>query len=79
MPNPVYSGLVNRIGVEEKIEFSGGSFVTDPGGLMQAHAGSDKEELLIADCDFSLIEKMRNERPFLRDRRPEIYDILQKY
>ncbi|MCH7782339.1 carbon-nitrogen hydrolase family protein [candidate division KSB1 bacterium] len=77
--NQVYIGLVNRIGVEDKIEFSGGSFVTDPAGLMQAHAGSDKEELLIADCDFSLIEKMRNERPFLRDRRPEIYDILQKY
>ena len=77
--NQIFIGLVNRVGVEDKVEFIGGSFVTDPAGLMQAHAGTDKEELLIAECDLSVIEKMRQERPFLRDRRPELYDILQKY
>lgn len=77
--NQIFIGLVNRIGVEDKIEFCGGSFITDPTGMLNFHAGTDKEELLVGDCDLSIIGKMRNERPYLRDRRPEIYDILQKY
>ncbi|KPK91544.1 hypothetical protein AMJ80_07285, partial [bacterium SM23_31] len=77
--NQIFIGLVNRTGVEDEIEFVGGSFVTDPAGEMVARAGIDKEELLIAECDLTMIEKMRRERPFLRDRRPELYGILQKY
>jgi len=77
--NQIFIGLVNRTGVEDEMEFVGGSFVTDPAGEMVARAGIDKEELLIAECDLTMIEKMRRERPFLRDRRPELYGILQKY
>lgn len=77
--NQIFIGLVNRIGVEDEMEFVGGSFVTDPSGAIPARAGTDKEELLIAECDLTMIEKMRRERPFLRDRRPELYGILQKY
>ncbi len=76
--NQIFIGLVNRIGIDDKIEFSGGSFVTDPTGKIAAVAGIDKEELLITNCDLALIEKMRSKHPFLQFRRPELYDILQK-
>jgi N-carbamoylputrescine amidase len=76
--NQVFIVLVNRVGIEDQLEFIGGSFVTNPTGSIIAYAGTDKEELLLADCDLSLIEKMRQECPFLRDRRPELYSILQQ-
>jgi N-carbamoylputrescine amidase len=76
--NQVFTALVNRCGTEDKMKFVGGSFVTGPSGDMISHAGFDKDELLIVDCDFSMIDKMRHERPFLRDRRPELYGILNK-
>lgn len=76
--NQVFICLVNRTGKEDKIDFKGGSFAADPTGNIFAHAGSDKEELLIVECDLSLINQMRKERPFLRDRRPDLYGILQQ-
>ncbi len=76
--NQVYIALVNRIGIEDQMEFAGGSFVTDPSGEFIAHAGDKSEELLIADCDLDLVSKLRRDRPFLRDRRPELYSRLLK-
>ena len=76
--NQIFIGLVNRVGVEDQLEFVGSSFVTDPTGAVIACAGIEQEELLLVDCDMSLIEKMRQECPFLRDRRPELYSILQQ-
>ena len=48
--NQLFIGLVNRVGIDDKIEFSGGSFVTDPSGKIAAVAGIDKAELLITNC-----------------------------
>jgi len=76
--NQIFIALINRCGIEEQMEFIGGSFFTDPTGAVFARAGYDREELLIADCDFSLIDSTRQERPFLRDRRPELYGILRE-
>ncbi|MFC1730330.1 nitrilase-related carbon-nitrogen hydrolase [candidate division KSB1 bacterium] len=76
--NQVFVALVNRCGVEDEMEFVGGSFVTEPSGDILARGGAFKEELIIADCDLTNIDKMRQERPFLRDRRPELYGILRE-
>lgn len=71
--NQVFVACVNRVGREPAIEFVGGSFVVDPSGQVMARAPRGEEELFIVDLDLSLIEQMRQARPFLRDRRPEIY------
>jgi len=76
--NQIFVALVNRCGIEDQMEFVGGSFVTEPGGEILSRAGEFKEELLVVDCDLSLIDKWRQERPFLRDRRPEFYGILRE-
>ncbi|MCP4727959.1 MAG: carbon-nitrogen hydrolase family protein [bacterium] len=74
--NQIYIALVNRTGAEDQMEFAGGSFVTDPSGEFISHAGEESEEMLIVDCDLDLVSKLREDRPFLRDRRPELYGRL---
>ena len=74
--NGVFVASVNRVGKEGKIQFWGASFMADPFGQVVAKAGSDKEEILVADCDLTRIERTRESWPFLRDRRIDAYQGL---
>jgi len=82
--NGVYVASPNRIGHEDEpgtdgITFFGHSFIADPFGRYIAEAG-EKEEILIAKCDTGLIEEVRRNWPFLRDRRVDAYaPILSRY
>jgi N-carbamoylputrescine amidase len=82
--NGVYVASPNRIGHEDEpgtngITFFGHSFISDPFGRYVADAG-EGEEILIAQCDPALIETVRRNWPFLRDRRIDAYDpILNRY
>jgi len=60
------------------LEFWGGSFIADPFGRILAQASHDKEEILTADLDFSLVEITRQHWPFLRDRRIDSYEGIVK-
>ena len=75
--NGVYVAAVNRIGYEgppeRGLEFWGSSFVADPFGQMAARASSDKEEILVVECDPKRAEDVRRNWPFLRDRRIDAY------
>jgi N-carbamoylputrescine amidase len=71
--NQVFIAAVNRAGKEPTVEFIGGSFVVDPAGEVIARGPLGEEKLLVVDCDLARIEEMRQVRPFLRDRRPEVY------
>ena len=74
--NGVYVVVVNRVGREGKLNFWGQSFVADPFGRIIAKASSDKEEVLVVDCDLDKIEETRQNWPFLRDRRIDFYASL---
>ncbi len=74
--NQVFFGVVNRSGRGHTADFAGRSFVTGPSGAVIARGRSMEEDLVIADLDLDLIDHWRAERRFLRDRRPETYDIL---
>ncbi len=74
--NGVFVAVVNRVGTEEAIRFWGASFVSDPFGRVLARASHDREELLLVDCDLSLVEQVRRDWPFLRDRRIDAYGEL---
>ncbi len=71
--NTVFVAPCNRVGTEDHLNFWGGSFVADPLGRILAKASHDNEEILMATCDFSEIEKVRKDWPFLKCRRPEEY------
>jgi len=74
--NGVYVASVNRVGKEGGLKFWGSSFVADPFGEIRYRASSAHEEILIEDCDLSLVDKTRREWPFLRDRRIDAYQSI---
>ena len=82
--NGVYVASPNRIGHEDEpgtngITFFGHSFIADPFGRYVAEAGQD-EAIVMAPCDPALIETVRRNWPFLRDRRVDAYGpILNRY
>ena len=82
--NGVYVASPNRIGHEDEpgtngITFFGHSFIADPFGRYVAEAG-EGEEIVVAQCDPALIETVRRNWPFLRDRRVDAYGpILNRY
>ena len=76
--NGVFVAAVNRVGAEGALTFWGQSFVADPFGRIVARASSDREEILLAQCDLGLIEEVRRGWPFLRDRRIDAYGDIAK-
>jgi len=71
--NGYFTALCNRVGKEEKLNFSGESFVCNPSGKVIARAGQGTEEILYAEVDLSLTKKSHAKNLFFRDRRPELY------
>jgi N-carbamoylputrescine amidase len=82
--NGIYVASPNRVGHEDEpgtngIEFFGHSMIYDPFGRFVAEAG-DGQEILTATCDPKLMETVRRNWPFLRDRRIDAYGaILNRY
>ncbi|MDX2036315.1 MAG: nitrilase-related carbon-nitrogen hydrolase [Isosphaeraceae bacterium] len=74
--NHLFVAAANRVGREGRTAFWGGSFVADPCGRVISRGGA-AEEVLLASCDLSLIETMREWR-FLEERRPERYSRLDQ-
>jgi N-carbamoylputrescine amidase len=80
----VYVASVNRVGHEpgppgsDGLEFWGTSFVCDPFGVVLAEASTDREEILVAEVDPARIEEVRRNWPFLRDRRVDAYQGLDR-
>ncbi len=74
--NGVHVAAVNRVGREGNLVFWGSSFVCDSFGKVIARASDKDEEILVADLDLSLNEKVREGWGFLRNRCPETYGIL---
>ena len=83
--NGVFVAAVNRVGHEKPadsrepgIEFWGGSFISDPFGVVIAEAGNEREEIIFAEVDLARIEEVRRNWPFLRDRRIDAYAGLDR-
>ncbi len=78
--NGVFVAAINRVGLEEDIQFWGSSFVCDPAGQVIAEASAQGQEVLLAECDLSRIDYIRQGWPFFRDRRIDAYgDITRRY
>ena len=76
--NGVYVASPNRIGHEDEpgtdgIKFFGHSFIADPFGRYIAEAGERRGDPRSRTCDPALIETVRRNWPFLRDRRIDAY------
>lgn len=75
--NDIYVAAVNRCGTEGNMHFWGGSFLADPSANLLVKA-DDKEQIVLATCNFDHVRRMQNSWRFLKERRPETYGDLTK-
>lgn len=73
--NSIYIAAVNRVGLEDRMQFWGSSFVSDPFGKVLKRASKSKAEVLITDLDFSKIKFIRKGWGFFQNRRPDTYKL----
>ena len=75
--NGIFLGSVNRVGRENALTFWGRSFICNPFGKVIGQA-ENEPEIVIAQCSLPEIESVRQNWPFLRDRRVDAYQGLSK-
>ena len=77
--NEYFVGAINRVGVEPlgDDDFYGSSYFADPRGQLVGGSASDsQEEVVVRDLDMGLLEQVRHQWQFYRDRRPDTYGPL---
>ncbi|MCH7789377.1 MAG: acyltransferase [Acidobacteria bacterium] len=77
--NMYYVAAINRVGIEPlgDNDFYGTSYFANPRGqLVEGTASDQAEELLVRDLDLDLVDEVRSQWAFYRDRRPDMYGPL---
>ena len=77
--NEYFVGAINRVGIEPlgDDDFYGQSYFADPRGqIIGGAASGSQEEVLVRDLDMDLLEEVRHQWQFYRDRRPDSYGSL---
>ena len=72
--NQIFLACCNSCGTAGETVYGGFSAVYDPWGTVLAEAGAH-EEIITADCDFTVKEQIRSSINVFRDRRPELYQL----
>lgn len=72
--NQMFVACCNSCGKADGTVFGGGSQIIDPWGVTLASADGD-ENVINAECDFSIISDIRKSINVFNDRKPELYEI----
>jgi predicted amidohydrolase len=78
LENTAFLAYVNLVGIEEGLQFWGGSRLVNPNGDVIAKAKYDDEDLVICEVDYNDMRAAETFIPTLRDLRPELFDKLKK-
>ncbi len=78
LENTVFLAYVNLVGVENGLQFWGGSRIIAPDGSILAKAKYDEEDLVIGTMDYADLERAEAFVPTLRDLRPELFNFLRE-
>jgi predicted amidohydrolase len=78
MENAAFLAYVNLVGIEDGLQFWGGSRLVGPNGKILAQAKYDDEDLVMCDVNYSDIKPVETFAPTLKDLRPELFDALKK-
>ena len=70
-------GVAPALNINASYHSYGHSIVTNPWGEVITQAG-EKEELVICEIDLSEIKKVREELPVLKNKRKDLYKVIQK-
>lgn len=76
--NTVYLAYVNLVGVENGLQFWGGSRLVAPNGTILAQAKYDDEDLIVGNINYADLERTEVFVPTLRDLRPELFESLRE-
>jgi predicted amidohydrolase len=79
LENTAFLAYVNLVGLEDGLQFWGGSRLMSPTGDILAKTKYDEEDLVICEVDYSDIRPAETFIPTLRDLRPELFDELKKH
>ena len=77
MENAVYLAYVNRVGIEEGLQFWGGSRVIAPNGSVLAQCKYDVEEFQTCKVDLDEVSRARAFIPTIKDLEPGLFDLLR--
>jgi len=78
LENTSYLAYVNLVGVEDGLQFWGGSRLVSPTGDIVVRAKYDEEDFVLCEVDFKDLKSAEAFIPTLRDLRPELFDVLKK-
>jgi predicted amidohydrolase len=79
MENTVFLAYTNLVGVEDGLQFWGGSRIIAPNGHIITQAKYDEEDLVTGGIDYGDLERTETFVPTLRDLRPEFFNLLKKH
>jgi len=79
LENTAFLAYVNLAGVEDGLQFWGGSRLVLPTGDVAAKAKYDLEDFVVCDVDFGDLKTAETFVPTLRDLRSELFDKLKTY
>jgi predicted amidohydrolase len=79
MENAVFLAYVNLVGIEDGLQFWGGSRIVGPSGKVLAQAKYDEEDFVICDIDYMDIRSVETFVPTLKDLRPELFGELKSH
>lgn len=78
MENTVFLAFVNLAGIEDGLQFWGGSRIIAPSGNVISQAKYDEDDLITARINYSDLTRVQAWIPTLRDLRPEIFNSLRE-
>jgi predicted amidohydrolase len=78
LENTVFLAYVNLVGVEDGLQFWGGSRIIAPDGSILVQAKYDEEDLVIGTMEYADLERAETFVPTLRDLRPELFNSLRE-
>ena len=70
-------GVAPALNEDASYHSYGHSIVTNPWGEVMTQAG-EKEELVFCEIDLSEIKKVREELPVLKNKRKDLYEVIQR-
>jgi predicted amidohydrolase len=78
MENTSFLAYVNLVGIEDGLQFWGGSRLVGPQGRTVVKTKYDEEDLVTAEVDYADLKSVEPFVPMLRDLRPELFDKLKE-
>jgi len=76
--NTAFLAYVNLVGIEDGLQFWGGSRLVGPNGKTLVQAKYDEEDLVIGEINYADIRPTETFVPILKDLRPELFEKLKE-